>query len=85
MGRETFAPHVFEGSKRFDLGSVSQRWIWIDWCEKNISPRQFWLHSNVGGEGWSITFDSKRTILHVPVDFDDRVLTFALLQLTGKK
>lgn len=24
------------------------------WCEKNISPRQYWLHNQFGGEGWKI-------------------------------
>lgn len=22
------------------------------WCEKNISPREFWIHTKRGGRGW---------------------------------
>ena len=24
------------------------------WCEQNISPRQYWLHSQIGGKGWKM-------------------------------
>jgi len=25
------------------------------WCEENISPRAYWIHSQIGGEGWKIS------------------------------
>lgn len=25
------------------------------WCNKNISPRQYYFHSQFGGDGWEIT------------------------------
>ena len=24
------------------------------WCEQHISPRKYWLHTQLGGEGWKI-------------------------------
>jgi hypothetical protein len=25
------------------------------WCAKNISPREYYLHTKIGGDGWEIS------------------------------
>ena len=70
--------------REIDLGPASKRWIWIDWCEKHISPKQYWIHTMAGGAGWKIVLNNRRTILTVADDFDDKLLTFAILQLANK-
>ena len=33
-----------------------------DWCKKNISPLEFWIHNKRGGRGWTI---EKNNVLKV--------------------
>ena len=47
------------------------------WCDKNISPRRYWLHNAVGAHGWKIISDQKGAILKVE---DPEMLTYAILK-----
>ena len=53
----------------------------IECCEKYISPRQYWLHNRVGGDGWEVAPSSAggfRSVLKVS---DDSIATFIRLKL----
>lgn len=38
---------------KLDIKRTSEMEI-INWCSKYISPREYWLHNRVGGEGWRL-------------------------------
>jgi hypothetical protein len=53
----------------------------IECCEQYISPRQYWLHNRVGGNGWEVTHSSSggfRATLKVD---NDLTATFIMLKL----
>jgi hypothetical protein len=53
----------------------------IECCEKYISPRQYWLHNRVGGNGWEVAHSSAggfRSVLKVS---DNSIATFIMLKL----
>jgi hypothetical protein len=53
----------------------------IECCEKYISPRKYWLHNRVGGNGWEVSYISAggfRSVLKVN---NDSIATFIRLKL----
>jgi hypothetical protein len=26
----------------------------VEWCDKNISERSYWIHNKMGGPGWNV-------------------------------
>ena len=55
----------------------------IECCEKYISPRKYYLHNKVGGNGWEVSpssdsSDGFRAKLKVD---DDQMATFIMLKL----
>ena len=55
----------------------------IECCEKHISPRKYWLHNRVGGNGWEIAHSSSsaggfRAVLKVS---NNSIATFIVLKL----
>lgn len=55
-----------------------------EWCEKNIGPRLFWIHSSIGGSGWSLNqkynFNNEITLIIE----DDKKALLAMLSLGDK-
>ena len=37
-----------------ELTTATDRKAIADYCDTNISPRRYYLHNRIGGEGWSI-------------------------------
>ncbi len=56
----------------------------IKWCEKNISTKQFWLHTSVGGAGWRIRLDRHAPTPHniILVIDDEKKALLAMLSLS---
>ncbi len=55
-----------------------------EWCEKNIGPRLFWIHSSIGGSGWHLSqrdYRSDNVILKID---DDKKALLAILSLEDK-
>lgn len=53
----------------------------MSYCYENISARRFFLHNQIGGEGWKLYNDSKGW--HLTTD-DPRHLTFISLKFDQK-
>ena len=51
------------------------------WCMQHVSPRMYYIHSGIGGTGWSIKIhqagEGARLELH-----DPKMMTMALLTLS---
>ena len=55
----------------------------IECCEKYISPRKYFLHNKVGGNGWEVTHSSdlnKGFQAKLKVD-DELMATFIMIKL----
>ena len=55
----------------------------IECCEKYISPRKYWLHDQVGGNGWKVSpglDPSKKFCSTLKID-NEQLATFILLKL----
>jgi len=54
----------------------------IECCEKYISPRKYYLHNRVGGDGWEISPSLDLTDgFHAKVKIDDdKMATFLMLK-----
>ena len=55
----------------------------IECCEKYISPRKYWLHNRVGGNGWEVSPSldlSKKFCAKLKVD-NELLATFIMLKL----
>ena len=48
----------------------------VKYCENYISPRQYWLHNKVGGDGWYLYLNNIGWYLQVT---DTKHLTFFTL------
>lgn len=46
--------------------------------EQEVSPRKYWLHNRVGGEGWNV--DINHGVIKITMD-DDQMATFMVLKL----
>jgi hypothetical protein len=53
----------------------------IECCEQNISPRQYWLHNRVGGNGWEVAHSSVNGFRSILKINDDSIATFIMLKL----
>ena len=55
----------------------------IECCEKYISPRKYWLHNRVGGNGWEVSPSSDLSNgFCFKLKVDDKLLaTFIMLKL----
>ena len=58
------------------------KWL-AEWLDKHVSPRQYYLHNRIGGQGWEVYWDrySKgyyTTILKV---VDPSIATFVMLSI----
>ena len=53
-----------------------------NWCDRAISPRMYWLHNEVGGNGWAIRATKAGSVLEVS---DPELLTFAILKFGPPK
>jgi hypothetical protein len=59
-----------------------------DWCAKFISPRKYWLHNRMGGEGWYIewedklvlTIEDEKTAILVLTIEDEKTAILAILK-----
>ena len=49
----------------------------LHFLEKEVGPRNYWLHSKVGGEGWMVNFNYGN--IHVTMS-DDQMATFVILK-----
>ena len=48
------------------------------WCSKFISPRGYWLHNRLGGEGWYIEIEWKdKSVLTIE---DEKTAILAILK-----
>lgn len=58
----------------------------IEWCEENISPREYSLPFNsgnkVGGNGWEIAATGKTVFIHID---DPSLATFANLKFVNSQ
>lgn len=49
------------------------------WCEQHISPREYWLHNQIGGLGWKIS--NLDSIWETNLEVDDQQLqTYIVLK-----
>ena len=55
----------------------------IECCEKYISPRKYFLHNKVGGEGWELSHNvNLGSGFHATLKVDDKVMaTFIMMKL----
>jgi hypothetical protein len=53
----------------------------IECCEQYISPRQYWLHDRVGGNGWEVSHRSAGGFQAVLKVDHELMATFIMLKL----
>lgn len=50
------------------------------WCVKHVSPRLYYIHSDIGGSGWSIKRHKGGSDVRLQIH-DPKIMTMALLSL----
>jgi len=51
------------------------------WCLRNVGPRLYYLHNNIGGQGWRIMRKNSDLLLCIE---DDKKALMAMLTLGGQ-
>lgn len=49
-----------------------------EYCQKNIGPRRYWLHTSIGGDGWSINQKNGEIVVSIE---DDKKALLAVLSM----
>jgi hypothetical protein len=57
--------------RHLSYGSIQDR---VDWLDKNVGPRQYYLHNQSGGKGWRYHAQERTIELE-----DDKMATLFLL------